>query len=166
MDRSALASYLNDHAAGAIVALDVARRYRDQATEPDVRATMERLVREIVRDRAALLRAIHVVGSGPSMPRSMWAVGVSWVAWARSRFADPVVRELEDLETLCLGVFGKRLLWGTLANLPDPPRPLPVEELDRLSASADRQEKDLIRLREDRLSALTEDPGMRRVVTM
>ncbi len=56
--------------------------------------------------------------------------------------------DLEGLEALAVGVWGKRLLWGTLhtiAAFHDGFRALP---LDDLSEKAEDQERELVRLRQ------------------
>jgi hypothetical protein len=54
-----------------------------------------------------------------------------------------------DLEMLAVGVWGKRLLWGTLLKLAEVDERFRSLPLADLSDSADRQEIELLRLRND-----------------
>jgi hypothetical protein len=54
-----------------------------------------------------------------------------------------------DLEALAIGVWGKRLLWGTLSRLADVDKRLGELPLDDLIADAERQEVELLRLRQE-----------------
>lgn len=150
MDRDALETYLNDHLAGSVVGLEIARRCASRADDPEFAASMTRIRDQIERDQEYLRVVMNVLGLHESLVKVAAAVAGAWASWARSTwFTDEPLGELEDLEALCIGVWGKRLLWGTLGRLAAQYPALDRAELDRLAAAADVQEKDLIKLRDD-----------------
>lgn len=148
MDRDVLESYLNDHLAGSVIGLEVARRCAGRADDPELAVSMSQIATEIEQDQAYLLDVIRELGFRRSMTKSAMAVVGSWASWGRSVLSDRGLTELEDLETLCIGVWGKRLLWGTLGRLAVWEGAFDKAALDRLAQKAEAQEKELMRLRD------------------
>jgi hypothetical protein len=159
VNRRFLSIYLNDHLAGATLAMQVIRRGvgadRDHPNAPVLRE----LLRDVEEDRAALVRFMEAV----RVPRSPAKVRAAWIAERVGRLKlngrvvgrSPLSR-LEELEFLMLGVQGKRRLWQTLARL-DPPEEL-SGDVERLIARADSQ---LERLEERWASTIQEALGDR-----
>jgi hypothetical protein len=109
---------------------------------------MRTLRTEIEEGQAAIRTALDVLREGESvLTRSVGVVGgvLMWLRDAAPIGNAPTL--LEDLEALAIGVWGKRLLWGTVgrANIYDPR--LAVLDADRLAAQAEAEERELLRLR-------------------
>ena len=58
---------------------------------------------------------------------------------------------LEDVELLAIGVWGKRLLWGTLARVAAHDDRFANVSADRLAARAEAQERTLLGIRADEI---------------
>jgi len=132
-----LAIYLNDHLAGAVAAVELARRV-DLGTLAD----------EIEEDRRALLDIMARLDIGQDRLK----VAASWAAEKVGRLklngellrSSPLSR-LEELEVLGLGVEGKLALWRTLRQeLADD---LQGVDLDALITRARSQRRRIERLR-------------------
>jgi hypothetical protein len=132
-----LAIYLNDHLAGAVAAVELARR-----------AELGALADEIEEDRRALLDIMARLDVGQDRLK----VAVSWAAEKVGRLklngellrSSPLSR-LEELEVLGLGVEGKLALWRTLRQeLADD---LQGVDLDSLITRARSQRRRIERLR-------------------
>ena len=118
MTDSNLATYLNDHLAGAVAALELLEHLeKAQAGAPVARALSELRI-EIDADRAALQSLMTHLGVTESKPRKA-------AAWLAERLAslklrlddsgDGAFRLFESLEVVSLGIEGKLALWRTLA---------------------------------------------------
>ena len=57
--------------------------------------------------------------------------------------------EVAELEALAIGIWGKRLLWGTLNKLAEIDERFSTVPTDALSDRAERQEIEMLRLRQD-----------------
>jgi hypothetical protein len=125
---SALATYLNDHLAGATLALELARR----AAPPE-------LAEEIERDRDALEDVMARLGAGRDRVKPLLAWGAGQAARVKLRGR---LSRLEQLELLRLGIDGKLALWRALEHThPD------AADFDPLIARAQSQRRRLERLR-------------------
>ena len=151
-----LATYLNDHLAGSLLGLEIARRAaahnRDTATGRVLAAVAD----EILEDRHALERVMARLGAGKDQLKLLAA----WGAERASRLKpngellgySPLAR-LEEIELLTLGVEGKLLLWRALrAGWSGDPR-LRGIDLDELIKRASSQRR---RLERQRLKAVEE----------
>jgi hypothetical protein len=151
IDSDTFRRYLRDHAAGADVGLAIARRLAKAHPGTELGRAMEGIAGKIEAERATLQSAIDRLPAKPDLlRRAAGAVG------AAGRFAGelPFVPEpsvLEDLEALAVGVWGKRLLWGALRRADLPEGDFSDLDLDGLSAAAEDQEKEILRLREAHL---------------
>jgi hypothetical protein len=113
-----LATYLNDHLAGAVAALELLEHLeRAHAGTPIARALSE-LRAEIEADREtleSLMMRLHVT---ESRPRKATAWHAERLAWLKLRLDDSghgAFRLFESLEAVSLGIEGKLALWHTLA---------------------------------------------------
>ena len=152
MDDAVLANYLNDHLAGAEVGLRTAERLADRFDGED-----ERLLRgmctAIEEERDLLRGLLEKLGSNESvLKRGVGAVGgiLGSVREAIPIGDAPTV--LEDLELLAIGVWGKRLLWGTLARVAGRDERFADISVDWLAARAETQERTLMRIRADQIA--------------
>jgi hypothetical protein len=149
-DRALLATYLNDHLAGATAALELARRARGSNRETPLGEALDRLAHDIDADRAELRRLMERLGVGADHVK----VAAGWLAEKAGRLKpngrllsySPLSRVIE-LEALALGVEGKLRLWRTLRRLRLPPEVIDGERLSELVARAQAQLRELERHR-------------------
>lgn len=146
MDAEALAGYLNEHLAGAEGALRVASRLRAVGDDDDLVRFMDRFSADIERERAVLEDILGLLDADPSLiGRTVGTVG-GMVMRVREVISETPTR-LEDLEALAIGVWGRRLLWGTLVRVATHDDRFDTFDLDRLVATAEDHERGLLRLR-------------------
>lgn len=118
-----LATYLNDHFAGAIVGVELARRTRGANSGSELGVLLGRLTAEIEEDRATLGSVMDAAGAGRDRAKATFA----WVGEKAGRLKpngqltgySPLSR-LVELEGLSTGIEGKRLLWLSLEGIDDP----------------------------------------------
>jgi hypothetical protein len=145
-----LPTYLNDHLAGSVMGLGLARRAvehnRDSAYARDLRVIAEeiaedkRTLEELMRDLTVRRNPVKRLGA--------------WVG-ERARRLKPnrrLVRysplsRLEEIEMLTLGVTGKLSLWRALRHSVAAERGLSAWKLDDLIARAESQQQRLEALR-------------------
>jgi hypothetical protein len=137
--------YLNDHLAGSVVAVQLARRLERENRGSEYHAPLQRLAGEINDDRRSLqdlMKRLGVRGDPVKMLASVVGekLGRLKLNGELTRYS-PLSR-LEELEALSLGVEGKLALWRALrANLD-------VDlDFDELIARANAQRRRLERLR-------------------
>ena len=149
-----LHSYLNDHLAGSVSALElIAHWVHDQKGEPlgDFFAETER---EIKADQDVLRDVMRSLGVEESKVRKAGAWAAEKLGRARLIIAGDEPRSvglLLTLEGLIMGVTGKKLMWRVLAaaNLPQL-NGYHFEELQR------RAEQQIERLEAERMRAVPE----------
>lgn len=120
--KSDLAIYLRDHYAGAVGAIELLEHLSKAYEGKDMGLFFQHLLSEVREDHATL----HEIMAGLDIKESVVRDAGAWVAekFARGKlgFGDGAtsgIRTLQALETLFLGISGKRLLWRALANVPD-----------------------------------------------
>jgi hypothetical protein len=120
VDERYLGIYLNDHLAGAVVGLQLARRTLQQNPEGALADFVRVFAREIEEDREALARLMESleISTNPVKTAAGWLVE----KLGRFKFNGHVVgysplSRLEELEVLSLAVEGKRLMWRLLKTL-------------------------------------------------
>lgn len=155
MDDRTFAAYLEDHLAGSGAGLTVVRRLRRAHPGEEIGAAMVRLEVQIEDEQRALRTAIARLGGSASGPGPVGAVlgvaaGLATTA-RRVLLPEPVPSVFEDLETLAVGVWGKRLMWGALARRAMEDSSLADIEIERLVEQAEAQELEILRLRDDEL---------------
>jgi hypothetical protein len=134
-----LSIYLNDHLAGAVAAVELARRIE-----------LDGIADEIDEDRRALLDIMTRL----DVDQDRIKMAVSWAAEKVGRLklngellrSSPLSR-LEELELLGLGVEGKLALWRTLRQELAADARLDGVELDALITRAQSQRRRIERLR-------------------
>jgi DUF971 family protein len=114
-----LAIYLNDHLAGSMVGIELAKRAAGENQGSELGRFLSGLAEEIEADRAALREIMSELGVGEDRPKLV-------VAWAtekvgRLKLNGELLRysplsPLVELEGLSLGIEGKRLLWVALTE--------------------------------------------------
>jgi hypothetical protein len=150
MSRTLLGIYLNDHLAGAMAGVDLARRLVRTEGEWAGNGKLERLAEEIEQDRGALLEIMAALGE-PVRRAEVWA---GWAAEKASRFklngrvvARSPLSRLVEFEAMRLGVEGKVAGWRTLRARAAVDARLDAGKLDELIAKGRSQITRLERLR-------------------
>lgn len=117
--QDALATYLNDHLAGASGGLELARRLAERYRDGEAGVFLDRLVREVEQDRDMLREAMQRLG----IPESGIKQALAWAGEKVSRlkpndaFLSPSrLSRLIELEAMALGVEGKLSLWRSLES--------------------------------------------------
>jgi hypothetical protein len=149
-ERPFLAIYLRDHFAGATAGLELAKRVSQSARGTETGPFHDDLVRRIAADREVLRDIMSRLGIAPSSIKN----GLAWTLEKAGRLKlngrilrpSPLSR-LVELETLALGVTGKRALWRSLAAIKTADARLASVDLDALIASAEEQATELERHR-------------------
>jgi hypothetical protein len=151
MDRKLLGIYLNDHLAGSTIGLELARRARGSNKSSEYGDVLDRIAREIDEDRETLKALMVSLEIGHDRLK----VGGAWIAEKLGRLKpngrllsySPLSR-LVELESLALGISGKLSLWEALREVAAEDARLDLEELGRLAERAERQRKEVWRLRQ------------------
>jgi hypothetical protein len=151
-----LATYLNDHLAGATAGRELARRAAANNRKTELGFALEELAREIDHDRDALIELMRSL----DVSRDRLKVLGGWTLEKVGRLKlngrllgySPLSRLLE-LEGLTLGVRGKLGLWLALQALKTDHTTLGLADLSGLAARAEEQ---LSRLEPLRLQAARE----------
>ena len=162
MARTALGVYLNDHLAGSTMGRDLARHLESQNEGTPLGERMASIASAIEADREALEDLMERLGTTANPLKQ----SVTWLTEkvARLKLSGTTTGDRElgtflALETLSLGVEGKRALWQALATVGDEPA-LEGMDLQDLIRRADTQR---VALEQERLAlapaALSDDEG-------
>jgi hypothetical protein len=114
-----LTTYLNDHLAGSVAALELL----DHMISLDQRSslgTLSELRMQVEQDQKVLQDLLRELGARESAVRKAAAWLTEKLGQAKLKFDDPGdgdLRMLEALETLGLGIQGKLALWRALASV-------------------------------------------------
>jgi hypothetical protein len=137
-----IATYLNDHLAGAIAATTLLEYLEAAHAGTPLAAFLAELRADIVEDRQeleALMRQLQVA-------ESRTRKGTAWlsekVTELKLRLDDPSggsLRLLETLEAMAIGIEGKRALWRALAAAAESTPRLQVVDYKRLEQRAEEQ---------------------------
>lgn len=142
MPEQHLATYLQDHLAGSVVALDLLKHLGETHAGTDLGTFFARLHEDIVADRRDLEDLIgRVAGSAGSL-----RAAAGWVGGQAARLklrlddaGDGGLRLLEEVELVAVGIEGKRGLWQALAEVAVTAPRLRGPDYDRLVARAVEQ---------------------------
>jgi transaldolase len=145
-----LATYLNDHYAGATGGLELFQRAAGTGRSEEERAVLKDLARQVEEDREALAQIMTDLDV--SVDRTRAALG--WVAEKAGRlktngslFSRSPLSDVLETEAMLLGVLGKAAGWRTLRAVADTDRRLDSARLDLLLDRAERQSTALEKLR-------------------
>ena len=119
MANDALATYLNDHLAGAVIALELLDQLQSERAETPDAPILTTLRGEIEADRDTLAQLMDRLQIEVSKPRQATAWLTEKLGELKLRIDDPhqgALRRLEALETISLGIEGKRALAHTLGT--------------------------------------------------
>lgn len=142
--------YLNDHSAGALTGIEVAKRCQKNNEGTELGDYLRTFIADIEEDRNELHQVMDAFGFTHDRIKS----GLGWAAEKAGRLKlngqltgySPLSR-LWELEGLVLGVTGKRSLWRSLAQLAKTDPRVAVVDLDRLEKRAQAQLEELERHR-------------------
>jgi hypothetical protein len=150
-DHDALRTYLNDHLAGSTLGVDHARQLEEMLEGLPEAQAMADVASEIEADRDVLIALMGRLGAGKNPVKAATA----WVAEKAGRIkfsgASSQNRDLGiflALETMSLGVEGKRDLWVALTTIAADVPALGTVDLDDLIARAGSQRARLETMRE------------------
>ncbi len=153
MSEQHVATYLHDHRAGSVVALELLEHLEKIHAGSDLGPFFARMREDIAADRDELEALIGRFATSAGMVRS----AVAWFAEKAARLklkmddsADGSFRLLEAVELVAIGVEGKRALWLALAEVSSTVPALRDPDYNRLVERAVEQRG---RLEEVRLSA-------------
>ena len=162
-----LVTYLNDHMAGAVAALEVLEHVIEQHATHPASPKLQLVKADIEADRRELELLVEHLGERESVARKT----VGWLAERAVRMklraddpGDGALRLFESVEMISLGIEGKLGLWRTLASLRDGIRELNTVDFERLIRRAQEQREVLEQIRYEvaRAAFITEDaPAVR-----
>jgi hypothetical protein len=115
--RERLHTYLNDHLAGSVAAIELLEKVIEHHSENRFGKIFRDWRGDIQSDQEALRNLIRKLGSEESAIRKAGA-------WVAEKFSRIKIGDLNDsagllqaLEALALGITGKRLLWRSLGTI-------------------------------------------------
>jgi hypothetical protein len=149
MAGSPLTTYLNDHLAGAVAALELLDHLLEQHPGSG-RDELTEIRAEIEEDKETLRQILGTVGGQESPVRKVAAWLTEKLGQVKLRLDDHGsgnLRVLEALEALTLGIQGKLALWRALAALGGAVPALSGFNLPQLQQRAERQFERVDRLR-------------------
>jgi hypothetical protein len=161
MANAHVATYLNDHLAGSVGALELLEQLETAHTGTPLGAAIGGLRTEIAADQHELERLMERL----AVTRSRTRRATAWLAekaaalkLALDDSSDGTFRLLESLEALAIGVDGKLALWQALAVAADEAPALRVLDYESLTERAEDQRCRIEELRLDAAKrALTAD---------
>jgi hypothetical protein len=139
MNSAALTTYLNDHFAGSVAAIDLLDHLLERAPSPEAKRLFADIRAEVTQDQETLQAIIRRVGAD----ESGWRKAGAWFSEKLARLklkiddsTDGNLHELEAVEALSLGILGKLALWRSLAVVGSDVEWLRGIDLDRLQGRA------------------------------
>jgi len=139
MNGAALTTYLNDHVAGSVAAIDLLDHLLERAPTPEAKRLFTDLRAEVAQDQETLQAVVRRTGAD----ESGWRKAGAWIGEKLARLklkfddsTDGILHELEAVEALSLGILGKLAMWRSLATVGDDVEWLRGIDLDRLQGRA------------------------------
>jgi hypothetical protein len=143
-------TYLNDHLGGAMLGSDLASQLAKRSEGTPRGESMKRLAEQIQEDRETLLQLLDAVGASrnPVKQAGGWlAEKATRIKFSGAGAGDADHGLFMALETLRLGVAGKKCLWLALREVRGAHPELSSVNLDALIERATAQERELERER-------------------
>jgi hypothetical protein len=137
-----LATYLNDHLAGSVVALELLEHLVSSYAGTRLESFFKNLTAEITADREKLEGLMSQLEITESRPRKASAWLTEKVTALKLLLDDPAdgdLRLFESLEALSLGIEGKRGLWLALAAVAERSPQMRVLDYPKLIRRAEEQ---------------------------
>jgi len=147
-----LATYLNDHLAGSVVALELLEHLEETYTESSLSDFFKQLRADIVADRNELSRLMELLHISESRTRKASAWVAEKMTELKLRLDDSQGGPLflfESLEALSLGIEGKRGLWIALIAAAEKSPALRIMDYERLKQRAEEQRGRVEKVRVD-----------------
>jgi hypothetical protein len=151
--------YVNDHLSGAMLGSELAAQIRDRNEGTPLGELMIGLTADIEADR----RDLEALADSLDVTRNPVKQAGGWAAekWSRIKFSgagsgDAGHGNFMAIETLALGVAGKRCLWRALEVVSDRYEAIDREEMVRLIGRADAQFETLEAARLEAAAAIFE----------
>lgn len=135
VDADELKSYLNDHQAGSVAGLELAKNL---AKEHPGDEFLVKLAKDVEADQDTLERLMEKYGARGNTMKQAGALLVEKVGTALGEAGDEL-SFLRKLETLTMGVHGKLCLWESLNEVAETDEILRGYNFDRLMAGAQSQ---------------------------
>lgn len=130
MSDGRVSTYLNDHLAGSVGAIELMERAIQENAGSLLARRLEEILREIKKDQAVVQDLIERIGSkeNPLKKAGAWLVEKAGRVKLGGSDDPSELARLEVLETLAMGIQGKRALWRALRVVAD--RYPALQELD------------------------------------
>lgn len=142
--------YMNDHLAGSTGGLELARRGRDNSTDPERTAMWSTLVDELEDEREILQDMLDRL----EFSRNPVKATIAWFAEKAGRLkpngqltGPSALGQFVELEMMFIGVTGKLAMWRMLVRVDDPR----LRDFD-LNGLIEQAESQRLRLDEHRLA--------------
>jgi hypothetical protein len=137
-----LATYLNDHLAGSVVAVELMENLEAVYADTPVAEFITELHADIEDDRHELKDLMDRLHVSESTTRKASAWLTEKLTELKLRLDDPArgdLRLFESLEALSLGIEGKRCLWMALSGAAEVSPQLRIVDYERLKQRAEEQ---------------------------
>lgn len=137
-----LATYLNDHLAGSVVAVELMENLEAAYADTPIANFVNGIRIEVEADQRELQQLMSHLEISESRTRQVSAWLTEKVAALKLRLDDSArgnLRLLESLEALSLGIEGKRSLWLALAAAAEISPQLRLVDYQRLKQRAEEQ---------------------------
>ncbi|MDQ2856246.1 MAG: hypothetical protein M3R68_07955 [Acidobacteriota bacterium] len=147
-----LATYLNDHLAGSVLALELLEHLESTHAHSWLRHFFSQLHAEVATDRDVLEGFMDALKISQSRTRKASAWLAEKMTELKLRIDDPQggpLRLFESLEALSLGIEGKRSLWIALRAAAEKSPELRIIDYERLIERADEQRARVEKVRID-----------------
>lgn len=151
-----IATYLNDHLAGSVAALELLQDLEAEHADTPSGRIFADLRADVATDRQeleAVMVRLQVTESRTRKATAWLAEKVLELKLGLDDPADGALRLLEKLETLALGIEGKRALWRALATVAEEVPGLEGIDYERLLQRADDQRNRVEKMRLDAAQA-------------
>lgn len=152
VDGASLSTYLERHLSGSEVAVRLTEGLLDRTTNPEELTFLERFSAELEQERSVLRSTLEGLHHDKGFVQRGIGIAAGVAAMAKSVLPSSE-DELEVLEALAVGVWGKRLLWGALQVIADADDRFVGLPLGALSRQAEDQERELLGLRQQAIAA-------------
>ena len=142
MSQEHLATYLNDHLAGAVLALELLEHLEKTHADDNLEEFFTVLRADVAKDRDELEGFMKELKIDQSRTRKAAAWVSEKLTELKLRFDDPKAGDLllfESLEALSLGIEGKHSLWTALEAVAKDESALQLPDFDRLKRRAHEQ---------------------------
>jgi hypothetical protein len=137
-----IATYLNDHLAGSVLAIELLEHLESTHSERELGAFFRQLRADVATDQEELQSLMECLEIAESRTRKASAWLTEKMTELKLRFDDPKdgpLRLFEALEALSLGIEGKRSLWIALMTAAEKSPSLRMLDYERLTQRAQEQ---------------------------